>query len=499
MRWANFLHFYQPADQQEDILEAIIQQSYKPILEGIVENKNLRLTLNINGALLELFDKYKHFYLIDILKKIGSEGRIEFTSSSKYHAFLPLIEEKEIIRQIKINDETNKYFLGSAYNPQGFFPPEMAYKEELAPILENLGFKWVILDEIAYFGEPEKVNYKKIYKIKGTDLLVFFRERRLSNLIMSAVVRTKETLFQAMKNDLSSGRYLITAMDVETFGHHRPGLEKMLFDIFEAPEFELIQISDIPKYWSDYEEISPIKSTWASSPEDIKEGIQFLSWRDPENIIHKFQWDFLRLVFQEFYKIDANSPTYAIIRKKIDKAISSDHFWWASAKPWWSIEMIEIGAWNLLEAIKSFPNESKSKEVINKAQDFYTKIISTSFNWQRTGRIRQMMKEQKSILRVPFKDRTIGKGGAEKGVYYAFIDMMKKLEKKAAKQKEYEKAILWRDALYKLKNKLDIYDTINAIDLLRIEIPHNEVEEIIEKYKEKYRQIRGGQPEQRGR
>lgn len=497
MQWANFLHFYQPADQQEEILEAIVSQSYKPILEGLDKNKNIRLTLNINGALVELFDKYKYHNLIDILKRVGDEGRIEFTSSAKYHAFLPLIEKEEIIRQIKINDETNKYFLGSAYNPQGFFPPEMAYTEDLALIVENLGFKWILLDEIAYSGEPGKVDYNKIYKIKGTNLLVFFRERRLSNLIMSAVVRSKETLIEAMRDDLKSDRYVITAMDVETFGHHRPGLEKMLFDVLEAPEFKLIQLSDIAQSGRACEEISPVKSTWASSFQDIKEGIQFLSWHDPENIIHKFQWELLNLAMDEFKKVDKNSPVYDIVRKKMDKAIASDSFWWASAKPWWSIEMIEIGAWNILEAIKSFPDISK--DAVNKASDFYAKIISTGFNWQRTGRIRTMMKEQKTILRIPFKDRTIGKGGDEKGVYHAFMSMMERLEKAAVKNKEYEKAILWRDAAYKLKNKLDIYDTINAIDLLRVEIPHKEVEEEIEKYKEKYRVIRGGQPEQRGR
>jgi alpha-amylase/alpha-mannosidase (GH57 family) len=185
MKWANFLHFYQPAGQQEDIMESIVSQSYRPILEGIRKNKNIRLTLNISGALLELFDKYKYHSLIDILKEIGNEGRIEFTGSAKYHAFLPLMGNDEIIRQIKINNETNKFFLGSAYKPSGFFPPEMAYKEELAPLIQDLGFKWIILDEIALSGQPGNVNYNKIYKIKGTDLLVFFRERRLSNLIMS--------------------------------------------------------------------------------------------------------------------------------------------------------------------------------------------------------------------------------------------------------------------------------------------------------------------------
>jgi ribosome-associated translation inhibitor RaiA len=496
MRWANFLHIYQPAEQQPDILEAIVAQSYRPIFEGLEKHQRVRLTFNINGALLELFDKYKYHYLIDILRKLGREGRIEFTGTAKYHAFLPFLGKDEIIRQIKINDETNKFYLGEAYKPKGFFPTEMAYKEELAEIISDLGFEWIILDEIAYGGEPGKIDYKKIYKIKDTNLKVFFRERRLSNLIMSAVVRSKESLKETMISDLKSGRYLVTAMDGETFGHHRPGLEKMLFDIFEAPEFELIQISDITKYFKEVEEISPLKSTWASSKEDIEKNIQFLSWSDPENIIHKWQWELFNLVLGEVYILDKNNPRYDLIRKKMDSALASDHFWWASAKPWWSLEMIESGAYQLLDTIRNIPDISKEK--LEKARDYYEKIISTAFNWQRTGRIRQMMQEQKSILRIPFKDRTISRGGAEKGVYYAFIDMMAKLEKGAVKKKEYEKAILWRDAAYKLKNKLDIYDTINAIDLLRIEISNEEVEKTIEEYKEKYRRIRGGQPEQRG-
>ena len=499
MKWANFLHIYQPASQQPDILQAIAAQSYKPLFEGIRERKKVRLTLNVNGALLDLFDKHGHSYLIDILREIGNEGRVEFTSSAKYHAILPFLEEKEIIRQIKLNDETNRFFLGKAYQPKGFFPPEMAYKENLALIISELGFEWIILDEIAYSGGVENkiVDYKKIYRIAGTNLTVFFRERRLSNLIMSAVVRSKETLVEAMKDDLASGRYVLTAMDGETFGHHRPGLEKMLFDVFDAPEFDLIKISEIPNFYKKIEEIPPVASTWASSKQDIEENTQFLSWSDPENIIHKWQWDFVKMLLDETYAVPEKHLRYKLAREKLDLALASDHLWWASAKPWWSLEMIEDGAFRLLDAMRHIPDLPKDK--LEKARDYYEKIVSTAFNWQRTGKIRQMMSDQKSILRVPFKDRTMGRGGAEKGVYHAFIDMMKKLEKEAAKKGEYEKAILWRDAIFKLKNKLDIYDTINAIDLLRVEIPHKEVEDTVEKYKNKYSKIRGGQPEQRGR
>lgn len=313
---------------------------------------------------------------------------------------------------------------------------------------------------------------------------------------MSAVVRSRDTLLEAMGEEMKTGNYLVTAMDAETFGHHRPGLEKILFEIFDTKEFELIQISDIEKYYKEKKEIAPAKATWASSKEDIEKGIQFLSWNDPENMIHKWQWKFTKLVLDEVYSMPKKHPRYKLVRGKMDIALASDHFWWASAKPWWSLEMIEYGAYNLLDTLRHIPDVKK--EILDEGRDYYEKIITTAFNWQRTGKIRSMMQMQKNILRIPFKDRTIGRGGAEKGVYFAFIDMIKKLEREAVEEHEYEKAILWRDAIYKLENKLDIYDTINAIDLLRVEIPHKKLEETIEKYKVKYYEIRGGQPEQRG-
>lgn len=496
MRWANFLHMYQPAEQQPDILEAIVVQSYRPIIQGLLKHQQVRLTLNVNGALLELLDKYHHRDIIDNLRTLGSQNRVEFTSSAKYHALLPFLETQEITRQIKLNNESLEFFLGKDVKPKGFFAPEMAYDEKIPPIVEDLGFKWLILDEISCGGEVGQVDYSKIYKITGTKLDVFFRDRRLSNLIMSAVVRSRETLLEAMCDNLKSNSYIVTAMDMETFGHHRPGLEKMLFEVFDTPQFELVQISDIAGHYQETKEIIPAQATWASSKQDIDSGSQFLSWSDPENIIHKWQWAFTDLVLKAVYAMDQSHPRYNLVRKKMDIALASDQFWWASAKPWWSLEMIEDGAYRLLDTLRHIPDVGEEK--LGLGRDFYEHIITTAFNWQRTGKIRQMMQEQQAFLRIPFKDRTVGRGGAEAGVYFAFIEMMKSLEKTAVAKGEYEKAILWRDAIYKLENKLDIYDTINAIDLLRVEIPHKEVEATIEKYKSKYYEIRGGQPEQRG-
>ncbi len=494
--WANFLHIYQPVEQQPDILAAVVAQCYHPLIMGIKQRQRVRLTLNITGALLELFDRDGYRDLIDALRAVGQRGQIEFTGSAKYHAFLPLITQDEVVRQVKLNDEANRFYLGRAYAPKGFFPPEMAYQPKLGPIIQALGFRWLILDEIAYRGEPGLVDYTKHYRLRGTKLNVFFRERRLSNLIMSAVVRSRTTLVEAMRQDFGTGRYVLTAMDGETFGHHRPGLEQMLFQVFSAPEFNLVRLSDLLDDGRPTEEVTPVTCTWASSKQDIDKGVQFLSWFDPENPIHRWQWELTRLALKEVKALPPRNSHFKLLRHKLDIGLASDQYWWASAKPWWSLEMIEGGAWRLLELIRQVPGLSRVK--LEHARSCYEKIVSSAFNWQRTGKIRQMMQQQKDIMRIPLKDRTVNRGGAERGVYHAFMDMMKRLEQEAVGRHEYEKAILWRDARFKLEHKLDIYDTINAIDLLRVEIPHQEVEDTIERYKAKYRKIRGGQPEQRG-
>ncbi|MEK7582493.1 MAG: hypothetical protein AAB452_01365 [Patescibacteria group bacterium] len=496
MKWANFLHIYQPAGQQPDILEAVVVQSYRPILEGVKKNQRTRLTMNISGVLLEMFDAHGYWDLIEIIRDLVKGGRLELTGSAKYHALLPFLSEQEIIRQIEENESTLKFYIDNHYRPEGFFPPEMAYDEKIVPIVQQFGYKWIIIDEIAYNGKTGQVDYNKTYKIKGTDLSVFFRERGPSNLIMSAAVRSFESFKEVFRDDLKKNHYLLTGMDGETFGHHRPGLDKMLFEFFQTPELDLVKVSDLLDLYPDTQEVRPVKSTWASSEEDIKKGIQFLSWDDPENEIHHWQRDLVDLAVSSVYAMDKEHPGYQEIRKTLDKALSSDQFWWASGKPWWSLEEIVRGAVLCHSVIKNIPGISH--DTTEKASFLYEKIISTAFQWKESGKIYNILHARENINRIPFKERTLEQGGEEAIKYHAFIDMLKRLEKEAANRIEYEKAILWRDAVWKIENKSDIYDTLHAIDLLRLEIPNYEVEEIIGKYKQKYREIRGGQPEQRG-
>ncbi|MEK7118256.1 MAG: hypothetical protein AAB869_01470 [Patescibacteria group bacterium] len=495
MKWALLLHIYQPIQQSPQMLAAIVEQSYRPLFLGIKRSPQARVTLNITGALLELFDRNGHLDLIDLLRELGAERKVEFTGSAKYHALLPFLDESEIKRQIAENTKTCKFFLGDAYKPRGFFPPEMAYTKNLPAILEEEGFLWCVLDEIALPGRAKDVNYHTRYKFTGRNLSVFFRERRISNLVMSAVVRSASSLAKAMQEELSSDRHIITAMDGETFGHHRPGLEHLLFEIFDDPLFHLVTMSELLDDSYSVVEVDPIESTWASSPLDIEEGIQFISWSDPSNDIHFLQKEFVALALRLVRALPQDMKGRDVLRGRMDEALASDHFFWASAKPWWSVEMIEDGAYRLLEIVRDIPGVSESE--LSTAARLYERIVSTAFEWQRSGKIRELYEKQHAVTRIPFYDRTVGAGGDMTVEYAAFMELFKKEELKAVDRGEYEQAILWRDAMYKLEHKQDIYDAVNVIDLLRTKISNEEVDRMIAAHKEQYRLLRGGQPEQR--
>ncbi len=499
MNWGNFLHFYQPAEQKKEILEAIINQCYEPVLTGIEKSKNARVTINISGCLLEMLDKEGHSSIIDSIRNSVKAGKIELLGSAKYHALLPLLSEDEIRRQIQSNEETLRHYFGADLKLRGFFPPEMAINNTVLKVLSEFSYKWILLDEIALNKSVSHTNFDEKYIEDAYGLVVLPRHRRISNLIMSALVRDKNSFVDSIMSDLRSTGYFVTAMDAETFGHHRPGLENLLFELIEEDsKYTQKLLSEIAAE-TDLKihnvEVSPC--TWASSLEDIAKGIQFLSWNDPSNEIHKLQHELLNITVSEFNKYEAKadlkSTNYKSIRNKFDLSLSSDHFWWASAKPWWSVEMIELGAFRFLDVIESI---NTTNDVIQKCHKIYSDILRIAFSWQRTEKVAAFQKGNTNV-RIPFLDRTVGVGGEETGVYEAFISMMRDLELTASKKGDYEQAILWRDSIYRIEKKLDIFDALNAVDLVRNYISNPKVEEIIEKYKSKYRKIRSGQPEQR--
>lgn len=162
MYWVNFLHIYQPADQSDEILERIVNELYRPLFKGFLSIPKLKLNLNISGGLTELLVHKGYSDVIDVIRTLAENNQLEFTESAKYHALLPFLEKRDIIRQINDNQQINKKYFGKVYKPQCFFPPEMAYSQKVGKTVSELGYPLILLDEISFAGGKSsrlEINY----------------------------------------------------------------------------------------------------------------------------------------------------------------------------------------------------------------------------------------------------------------------------------------------------------------------------------------------------
>lgn len=456
----NFLHFYQPQNQQVDILDRIVHESYLPLVQGLATRPKTRLVVNISGVLLTLLKSRGYNEILNGLQRLVKSGQIELTGSSMHHAFLPLLPESELKRQILLQEDTLKTFFGKGFKKDGFFPPEMAVNDRVLKVVSELDYRWIAAPQIAY--GPTLPASDKFYVDDKTGLYVFFRKKRVSSLMLSAVTRSANDLFKETQDLHDQDKYWFTVMDAETFGHHRIGHEKFLFEILDDTRFDCVTTADLLKQKLPIEKVSLRPSTWTNEEQDFwldkekkkaTKARSFILWKDPSNPIHKLQWEFVDFVIDSV----CNSPDSAV-RDKLDAALASDQFWWASAKPWWSLEMIEQGACMLKDVIYS---GQFSQSVNKKAEEYYRKILDLAFEWQRTGYVRKKhLENSATFMKKPFNERTPPEWYNQ--LVLEFEDEMRK----AAANCDFEKAVKWRDALIKLKQGTDVYDVLHVVDEL---------------------------------
>jgi alpha-amylase/alpha-mannosidase (GH57 family) len=446
MKWANFLHIYQPPTQKEYWVKRVADESYRKIFRGLLDAPSAKITMNANGVLLELLDKYGCRDVIDSMRELLARGQLELTGSAKYHAMLPFLPEDEVVRQIKLNEETQRFYFGDLFKPQGFFPPEMAFDPKLAPIIASCGYRWVIVDELS-FPHGQKLCHDTLYTDASEPRLnLFFRERRMSWVILSGQIGTGNLLVQTLGDRLARDEYLLTAMDGETFGHHRPGLDLLLFEIYKSTELETVCISELFGKFTKTEAVAPVASTWALMEKDLERNAPFSRWRDPSNEIHTMQWELTDLAVKTAHDADHAAADYPKARAMLDRALHSDQYWWASARPWWSMEMIERGAKELYDSVAlmaEVPQDTKEQ-----ARHLYHSIVFKAFDWQRSGKVDQLARSEDEDVR----QRTdVGLPHLPKAEVQKMVDRLQGEMLLVAGRQEYERAAQVRDRINELK------------------------------------------------
>ncbi|NCS32283.1 hypothetical protein GW793_02215 [bacterium] len=344
MKLALFLHAYQPPTQYSQITIEIAKRSYVPIVKALESSTRGKITLNMSGSLIEQLLENGESQLLDRYKTQVENGSIEYVGTAAYHPLLTKLPKTEIIRQNSINEYWLKKWLGDQYvKPNGFFIPEMVYDSAVGEIISDLGYKWVILDESAYPGiraheSGQHASYSIgsfQYNIVNTNTHVFFRDRPLSLAIAFEKDLSIKSFIERVQEheDVFGEQYAVVALDAETFGYHHKGNIRLLSGLFNQNTIELVTVSEI--YHTDIEikEIVPECSTWGVTIEDPNQERTFPRWNNPENEIHKLQWELFKEALEK-----GNHRSQ--LPDDLDKAFHSDQFWWASKSPCWHKGMV---------------------------------------------------------------------------------------------------------------------------------------------------------------
>lgn len=290
------LHAYQPWWQFPNVLKKITEEAYKPNFTKLCEDSRYRMTLNINFALVELFENNNFNDLTDLVQHLIESERIEITSSSAYHAFLPLVTKDQVELQIEIQQERMKELFEN-YNPKGFFLPEMGYNEGIEKILLKKGFEWTITDDPPFIEHHnQSPPYNWVPQINGFSVLQRSKTWSYDKIAKNPpngnlFLKEVEEGFNKWTN--GDDAYLVVAFDFETLNHHHPNTWDKFFgeivDNIGEYGIKLVTISDIISKFPKKEIYIP-KGSWSTSREQYSQGEFYPLWQGRNNELHRLLW-----------------------------------------------------------------------------------------------------------------------------------------------------------------------------------------------------------------
>jgi alpha-amylase/alpha-mannosidase (GH57 family) len=402
IKWINFLHMYQPANaDSEKIIEAS-EKSYYRIIRGLEENPDIRFTININGCLVLRWLEIGEKEIIEKIKRLIKKGQIELTGSAAYHPLLPLVGKKEAKKQIKENEKIfKKYF---DYKPKGFFFPEMAYGSKIAELVKEMGYEWIILDEISKKGKilnkNKKESYKNIFDFlracysratidKNSGLKVIFRSREISNTYVPEFLNNifKKIDQEKIDNEIN----IITGTDGELIGLRHEDPTGEFEKIIKNKKIKTLTISEYLNKRKNLKEVKIVNSNWESTESELWLMRPYALWENSGNGIQRRIWKLAKLASKTIEE-NKEDDNYKWARWHLVRGLASCTFWWASGKDFshiygpkaWNPDEIEKGIRELIRAIRSIENVKTRKIKIN-AEKLYLRIkqIIWSEHWEK--------------------------------------------------------------------------------------------------------------------
>ncbi|MCR5814268.1 MAG: glycoside hydrolase family 57 protein [Desulfovibrio sp.] len=148
---------YEDDDRSCNMAMQNAQSCYLPtneILYRLIQRfkGDFRIALSVSGSALDLFEQYTP-EVIDSLKALAETGCVEFISESGPHSLACLYSKEEFVHQVQEHTRRIRRTFGKI--PNTFRNSELLYGNDLAQVIEQLGFSTVLTE-----GSPQLLGWR---------------------------------------------------------------------------------------------------------------------------------------------------------------------------------------------------------------------------------------------------------------------------------------------------------------------------------------------------
>ncbi len=154
-------HYYYDDFQTEDRIRALIEQSYLPANQTILEmirssNGKFKCAFSISGTTLDLFEQYAP-EVIDSFKELAKTNSVEFLAEPYAHSLASVFNADEFEMQVKRHSAKIENLFGK--KPTSFRNSELIYSDEIGELVSKMGYKIMLIDEARHIMGWKSPNF----------------------------------------------------------------------------------------------------------------------------------------------------------------------------------------------------------------------------------------------------------------------------------------------------------------------------------------------------
>ena len=211
------------------VMEKIARKCYLPtnqvLLDLIHRHPEFKISYSFSGVVLEQMEKYAP-EVLESFQRLVKTGNVEILDETYYHSLSFFYSDEEFIEQVKLHREKIKKLFD--YEPKIFRNTELAYNNELAALVEKLGYDGILAEGWEHYLNYRSPNF--LYTPKGANKIKLLLKNyklsddiafRFSNKGWEEYPLNALKFCQWVNSANGNGQTINLFMDYETFGEHQ--------------------------------------------------------------------------------------------------------------------------------------------------------------------------------------------------------------------------------------------------------------------------------------